>query len=130
MRAYELDRATKNGVGAQLAHLSPPTGAVAAALVNAPDASTMFVAPIVTSVRYSELKPSPATAIIIQSVASTRVRIGVLDPDGGANEIASYTFPLALDAGIANGANTTFVLLGDPQSDAGLSVISVQNDPK
>jgi hypothetical protein len=128
MRAFELDRSPHNGqLGVQLAHLSPPLSTVAAALKNAPDASPIFIAPIATSVRYLETKPTPAAAVVIPSVQSTVISVDVLDPDGGVNPIATYTFPLPGDAGIINGANTTFTLLGEP--DSGLRVIALPNDP-
>jgi hypothetical protein len=131
-RAFELDHVTHDGqLGVQVAHFSPPLGAITGALTNAPDASPTFVAPIVPTVRYGEVKPTPASAVIVPNFQSTQLRIDVLDPDGGNDPVAVYTFPLPEDAGIANGANTTFALVGDPALDAGdvLRMIAVPNDP-
>jgi hypothetical protein len=160
LTTFELDRKAVDAakLGAQVAHLSPavqgklqqnaPTG-VTVGFANVPDAGTFYV-PIAQGVRYKQLAPQLALATPIANADLTALSVSVLDPDGGA-PLATYVSSLAsvavasggdLDASAAatfkNGANYTFVVVGDPSApatfDGGangrtLHVIAFPSDP-
>jgi hypothetical protein len=152
----ELDRvvAAPDRLGAQVAHLSPQTQGKLQG--NAPEAGVTagfgsvagsdagaFYVNVVQRIRYGEVKPPIAASTPLANVGSTALVLSVEDPDGGGS-LGIRSFPLAdvllattgADAGVAsyfkNGANYTFVLVGDPTvdgGDVGLHVLGFPSDP-
>lgn len=141
LTTFELDRhvADTGRLGAQVVHLMPavegklqqnaPTG-VAAGFANVPDAGTFYV-PIAQGVRYKQLAPPVALVTPIANAEFTALSVSVLDPDGGAAPLATYASSLAAvarasagdpdasaSAAFKNGANYTFLLVGDPGAPA------------
>lgn len=141
LTTFELDRrvADTGRLGAQVVHLVPavegklqqnaPTG-VTVGFANVPEAGTFYV-PIAQGVRYRQLAPPLALASPIANVERTAVSVSVLDPDGGAAPLATYASSFAAiarasagdpdasaSAAFRNGANYTFLFVGDPGAAA------------
>lgn len=158
LQAFVLDRKVTDQakMGAQVAHLSSPVEGLlqAGSTVGVNTALFDSVADASVSLtmgqKFGELKPATASAHALANASTGAFVVTVNNPTDGGAALVTVPVPLPtvaqLSTGVAdagyfqNGANYTFVILGDPTApsfiDAGvfngysLHVLAFPNNPK
>jgi len=130
VQLFSLDRAVKGAFGAQFLQASSAAAGKFALAYGTGDLTAELHPldggagqPIATGVKYGELQPGTAAALVAPDVNQTSLLVTV-PGDGGAAFSSSFPLPLVYEvttgqptgaaAYFASGANYTFVLVGDP----------------